>query len=175
MEPIDSRLFPLFETLSRAGLSWLALEIMEELQTGERLPASPEALEAIRKAISENRDPAFIADSEIPDDLRTTENTRRISGDEQVTWAVKYISSRLDSALAAMQESAVNLENLYATDVGVKVAALGVRRQEFSTLRTSDNVFDLTSAEVDVARKGIEPLQRALKDWAEATIGDQKA
>lgn len=107
MADLDRRLTPLIETLTAAGIDWLAFEIEELIRTGFEEEESFEELEQSRRRVRDHYIPKVREDLDEP-----APGTRHLTGEEQIEWAAGYVAQRLDDTLSALTASIENLNIL---------------------------------------------------------------
>ena len=163
MTVLDTRLLPLLETLVGAGADWLAFEIVDGVRRG-REPLEPEELlRAAREKVRSRRLSDRLS-AEIP------VLSEPILGDDQIVWAANYVWTRLDSALADLDEGWARIE--------------AVAENSGDTFRQDDPAFSkhpgapveialigqegdpVDRGSIGAAREGLKSLRDALARWS---------
>jgi hypothetical protein len=103
MAQIDSRLQPLLAVLNEAGYDWIVSEILEALSQGRPRLASEEELRAVRAKI-ETQD-----DSPEEDTSGDSDTEESLLGDDQISVAVKLVTSRFENMATMLSAARKNL------------------------------------------------------------------
>jgi hypothetical protein len=164
MSVLDPRLLPLLGTLANTGMDWLAFEIVEMVRRGHE----PLEAEGILKAAREK------ARSHVDSELVTLDIpvvAEPILGDEQIDWAADYVAARLDGALADLDEGyaflnaiAEGSRDTFRQDASIRSEAPSGAPLRIALIGQEDEAIDHYS--IEIARKGILSLRRALVLWA---------
>lgn len=156
------RLFDLLETLTRSGLDWLAMEVIDGIRAGRAVEDSPEALAAARKAIGSKAQPRVRDEPNAPIPAPLP-----IEGDAQIEWAANYVGERLQSTLAQLDASLAILDEI--------VGGMQSDDHGFETEAPAQSVMVLTDErmprksrrdDVAVAQANIQPLLDGLAEWS---------
>lgn len=164
MAVLDPRLLPLLETLADAGADWLAFEIMDGVSRGREPLESEERLrEAREKVRAQQLSDRLSADiSALPEP---------ILGDDQIVWAVTYVTVRLDGALADLNEGCAMIEAI-AENLG---DTFENDDPPFSTVSPGEPAkvvligqegHPVDRGSIVVAREGLAFLRDALSRWS---------
>lgn len=168
---IDPRLFPLFETLSRANLDWLVQEILAVLISGEVPLASANELTRARQRIADRQE---VSAADLPD-IETVGEVRQYPGNEQIRIAGSLVVSRITDSILMTKASIEGLDRLVGELAGSK-SAYTYR----TTIQLVDDIGEQPSRSVDSAaiRKSFEALvtlRQAVEQWQEyITAGDAR-
>jgi hypothetical protein len=163
MAILDPRLLALIETLAAEGADWLAFELVDGIQRG-REPEEPEdalasAREQVRLGEQGRREPVLSMSPTMP-----------ILGDDQIVWAVTYVSERLDSALKDLAGASDALNTIAAGSSSQPEPSEQQHLQDGPALieivLIDEEVLRAPRSEIEMARAGIGPLRSALDSWS---------
>ena len=152
MSDVDVRLIELFDTLHSVGMTWLVAEVIEGITAGKRRKETSGELAEVRKIVQGGK---RIRNAELPTSQEISLDT--IRGDDQVEWAVQYISDRLESTVSYLQSSINNLEEIGEDGKTFKLILAIDEEPSVSVDRVRIN-----SALEDVAK-----LKKHLSAWAD--------
>lgn len=164
MAILDPRLFDLFETLRASQLDWLIFELMDGIQAGIRPTESLDDLAQARRDVRSDRSYEF--------SYPPVSEASPISGDEQIEWAVQYVTDRLDATLAELTRSANNLDAILSGD-GAKSANIVKRGpgEVIVELSDSDGGRKLGRDDILAASAGLPRLRKELEAWSAQVRG----
>lgn len=112
---IDHRLIKIIDALRLEGLDWLVLEIINGLSACKENVATEEELQSARdkiKNLTEQRDFERVS---FFDQNLTTE----IDGDEQISWAINYISDKFNEVFECINLIDTNMHELIGRDMEI--------------------------------------------------------
>lgn len=164
MAVLDPRLLPLIETLAAVGADWLAFEIIDGIRLG-REPEEPETLLALARERVRLGEPGERGSTKLP------RSSDPILGDDQVTWAAKYVLERIDSALADLSHGSAFLEAIVEatpshrpSDQPEDAETDRFRPIKIAIVDQEDGAIDRES--IETARSGLQDLRQALETWS---------
>lgn len=166
---LEPRLYPLLETLTRAGLDWLAQEIISGALAGRVTEESPQTLQAARNIVFRRTQ-----DSEVRMLVKhSEERAEAFSADEQIEWAAQHVVQRLEQMLEMFRHSINRLDELTQRRESGKL--LGQTRASIVlVLADGEAVSKMDRAQLTAALEGLSQLSDALGVWAaEARRGEQ--
>ena len=165
MATIDTRLLPLIEVLATVDADWLAFEILEGLRHGRVAEETHEDLQITQRLVR-----------------ATTRATRRsevhaspppsaepITGDEQINWAVTYVSNRIVDVLSTLEATFDQLDAILFTELPPEGRPIpAALRDEVALVLRTDREDQLSVRRNDAtnARAMVPNLQNALLTWA---------
>lgn len=155
---IDSRLFPLLETLSASGLDWLVLDIVEAVTFGDIELEGGDALALARNAVKLGRE------QRSNDGLRFQRPVRREwSPDEQVKLAAQIVLQRVEEVLTMSEFSLAALALLIRGESSEQSSA----SLEGIAFATDENELGraMTREGISEARESLDTLRRAVDQW----------
>ena len=162
MAILDRRLIPLIDALPEAGADWLVFELIEGIRRGFEETEGEDALAQVRANVrtgvspKKGEEPRIDASVSVP-----------ISGDDEIEWAVKHVSARIETTLAEMTASLISLDAIVnGYDVE---SARGVKTgfKAAIVLLDDDNIFEANFANVVEGRDAAAKLSIALANWAD--------
>lgn len=166
---LEPRLYPLLETLTRAELDWLAQEVIAGALAGDVPEETPETLQAARSIVSRRtQDSGAHTPARAP-----PEPPRAFSGEQQIEWAARHVSQRLEQVLMMFQHSIDRLDRLVDTDRASR--SLEQPRSGATLVLADRETLDKTDRkQLEGATEGLGLLRDALATWAaEARRGDR--
>lgn len=166
---LEPRLYPLLETLTRAGLDWLAQEIVSGALAGTVKEEAPETLQAARRIVFRR----YQESASLVQVKFFEERAEAFSGEEQIDWAAQHVAQRLEEVLEMFRNSIDRLDEL--TQRQRPEELLSHRGAKIVLVLTDgDAVETIDRAQVTAAIKGVGELKDALNAWvAEARRGEQ--
>lgn len=180
MTNIDSRLFPLFETLNGTGLGWLIAELLDGIQQGNVPVVSEDVLVAIRERYSgDEPEIPFPGETEIPSPLDVTgrESSANIEiGDAQLEWAGEYIQDRLQNLLEMLDVSLNRLNEIVVRQerhAPFDAALPPVDHLITHIFVDGDEKYMTSLEELRAARDALPLLQEALTGWINSQATEQ--
>lgn len=166
---LEPRLYPLLETLTRAGLDWLAQEIVSGALAGRVKEEAPETLHAARRIVfRRSQESASLVQVK-----SFEERAEAFSGEEQIDWAAQHVAQRLEQVLEMFRHSIDRLDELTQRQrPGERLQHRGVKT--VLVLNDGEAVETIDRAQVTAAIEGLGELRDALGAWAaEARRGEQ--
>lgn len=161
---LDQRIFDLLDTLSAAGMDWLAQEVIEGLLQGQVAEEPVGILRAARAQASRQHQDTWGVD------YATTEqgSSRPISTELHVDWAAAYVSRRLDETITLMSLAAERVDTIIDGPEPRK----SVEARIETRLARSDIPDDegITRSRIEQARHGVSALRVALEAWCGSPI-----
>lgn len=171
MATLDTRLLPLIEMLSRAGLDWLGLELMEGVRLGRPPEEAAEVLYQARLEAGGSQqsiDPELVAESGA--------EPQPIAGDTQLVWAVGYVVNKLEEAMNDFDAAFSNLEDLCTPDKEAEnVQREGMRVSLSLVLLEDEASHKLVANDLEATRNDLGELRHALQGWLAEQIGQGDA
>lgn len=154
----DPRILELANTLSTAGLDWLANELLAGITRG-CVPLEDEAvIEAAQRAALREDQHSYDAPS------FEAGEARPFSSEEQLDWAGKYVTTRLTDAVAMTAVSLRRLDELVASEDGL--ADMDEARTPSAIVLSDGEASEaVTSADLQFAEAALPDLLRALDEW----------
>jgi len=155
---IDSRLFPLLETLSIAGLDWLVLDILEVVTTGE---VELEGADALARA----RDFVKLGREQRSDDALRFQSPRRREWlpDEQVRLAAEIALQRIEEVVTMSESSLGTIASLIGSG-GAEQSPESVDRIAFA-IDEGEMGGAMSAESLRVARESLGALRYAVESW----------
>jgi hypothetical protein len=170
MATIDPRLIPLIEALARADADWLAFEILDGLHEGRALEETDEELRITRQVVRSQNWRAHRSDGP----LLPPPPPEQILGDEQIDWAIDYISDRLSDVISMLDTTFDQLDAVLFDQSSVegKPSTAGMKDGVILVL-VSDEEERLVVRRDDTSRVSnvLPKLQSALRTWRDSTRG----
>lgn len=154
----DSRILELANTLSAAGLDWLANEVLAGIARGCVPQEEAAVVEAAqRTALREDQHsydaPSFEAGE-----------ARPFSSEEQLDWAGKYVTTRLKDVIAMTAVSLRRLDELLASEDGL--ADMDEARTPSAIVLSDGEASEaVTSADLQFAEDALHNLIQAMDEW----------
>jgi hypothetical protein len=158
---LDRRLLPLFETLVRADLDWLAQEIVAGALAGQVLEESPEQLQAARSAVFREKQDVGVREVE----LSVEADAEPLEGDEQIAWAATHVSDRLEQLLKMTSLSIARVDAIVEGDPGERAFASDGEGTVL-VLEDGDRSTKVDARGVAAASEAIDALRAALEAWS---------
>lgn len=158
---LEPRLYPLLETLTGAGLDWLAQEVIAGALAGDVPEESPEALQAARSVVFRLRQ-----DSGAQMPARASrEHAMAFSGEQQIDWAARHVSQRLEEVLDMFKHSIDSLDELVDADRAGK--SLEQPQAGITLVLTDgDAPSKADRKQIAAAMEGLGHLRDTLGSWA---------
>ena len=157
MAIIDRRLIPFIEMLAELGMDWLAFELMESIRRGREPLEREDELTLARQWARNGKAVKFEGD---PEDRVMAEP---LLGDSQLEWAARYVSERLEAALAAMSAAIRALDEIVASG-----GDRPVRTAEASTvlvLLDAEEDRPVSVTQIEEAQAYVAQLRQSLVNW----------
>ena len=136
MATIDKRLIPLIEALTAEDAGWLAFEFLDGLRQGRVLEETNEELRMTRQAVRSHN--WQTRHSEKP--VFPPPPAEPIIGDEQIDWAVDYVSNRFAQVLSMLDATFEQLDTILFNDAHAEgqPSSAGMREGVTIVLITDD-------------------------------------
>lgn len=161
---IDSRIFPLLETLAASNLDWLVRDILATIEMGDSQLETEDAVSGAQERVRQNED----VRSESEDSAETV-RSRPWTGDEQVAIAGELVVSRITETLHMARDSIEGVSRVIGKYDGrdIEGSAGG-----FVLLGDNGEVEgSIDEAAVEQALIGLKQLRLAVEEWATEMLG----
>jgi hypothetical protein len=161
---LDQRIFDLLNTLSAAGVDWLAQEVVEGLLKGHVAEEPVGILRAVRAQTSRQYQDSWGVDYAASEQS----SSRPIPAELHVDWAAAFVSRRLEETIALMSLAADRLDTI----INGPEPRKSVEARIETRLARSDIPDDegITRSRIEQARHGISALRVALEAWCGSPI-----
>ena len=161
---IDSRLFPLLETLAASNLDWLVRDILAIVEMGETQIASEGEMYAAQERIRLDQD----SRSEHEDQAETAVS-KPWSGDEQVALAAHIVVTRIEESLVMARYSIEAVSTLIGeserVDTGRSVEGLALLGDD------GELAVSIDRPAIDDALESLDQLRLAVGEWKSEMLG----
>jgi len=161
MATINPRLLALVETLINGGADWLAVELIDTINSGRWPEESEEVLVATRSQVRE----AIVQERSRELERKPVEPVP-IPLDAQMAWAAEFVADRIDAALNNLSGAFANLDAILgetSADTTLKDGAAGPLAVRVGT---GDAIAELRLGDIEQARAGMLQLRFALRRWS---------
>lgn len=166
---LEPRLYPLLETLTGAGLDWLAQEIISGALAGRVTEESSDTLQAARSIVFRRTQDSGVRVVVKPSE----ERAEAFSADDQIEWAAQHVVQRLEQMLEMSRHSIDRLDELtQSKEPGKLLQQTGA--SIVLVLADGEAVSKIDRAQLTAAIEGLSQLRDALGAWAaEARRGEE--
>lgn len=164
MAMMDQRLIPFIEMLIELGMDWLAFELIEGVRRGQEPIEKEDALALARQKARTGSAEKFArnpGDSVVEDPL---------VGDNQLEWAARSVSERLEATLAEISASLCALDEMVASDREgqAKIA----EHSAVLVLIDEEQDREVSRTQVEEAQGQLDGLRQSLETWLVSTQSD---
>jgi hypothetical protein len=170
MARLDRRLLPLIETLAASGADWLAFELTDGIRSGRVVEEQPEALERARTLVREG---SFGSIPVLEHDPEISPHIEPIAGDEQIDWAIQFVSTRLENTVAMLASALEGLDDIVKESsrteapVGTEMMASEVTL----VLQIDEAFLQVERLGAMAALNAVQALRSALSTWGATVLG----
>lgn len=161
---IDSRIFPLLETLAASNLDWLVRDILATIEMGDLQLETENTVSGAQERVRQNED--VRSESEESAD---TVRSRPWTGDEQVSIAGELVVSRITETLHMARDSIEGVSGVIGKydgkDIDASVGGLVLLGENGEVEGSIDE------AAVEQALIGLKQLRLAVGEWISEMLG----